>query len=242
MLSFSQPQRPTEMQRPLSENFDVRTDDVHIRSGTTLFMESWPALRIDRPEDTNPGYPAPHVVACAHAGVVVELQRPDVDMVVWGRKVPKVWKICLNNWSGTAPPIDLSGTPAEISDFLASSVVHQEWPEFILSDVMDMSSLLGALTGGARQRIRLRVLTTSDVTFEQAPGALRLICGYGCTGAEWCNSQDPQTGVISLLPAFAVALIKRGLEDDTRCLHRLPSIATDDTMQRAILVMDTVSG
>ncbi|MCG4258272.1 DUF1826 domain-containing protein [Acetobacter senegalensis] len=211
------------------------------RPGAMLFMESWPAPKIDTPEDAALACPAPHVVACAHAAVVMDLQRPDVDMVVWGRRVPMAWEISLTEWSSSSSPLTLFGTPSEIADCLATPAVRQDWPPVILTDVRDLSSLFGALTGGVRQHIRLMTPPSGEAAFELPPDVLRLICGYGRTGAEWCCSQDPKSGIVSALSPFAVAFIKGAAEGEPSCLHRLPANVPNGAMPGPILVMDTVS-
>jgi len=210
-------------------------------AGAVLFMESWPASKTDTPEDAALGCPAPHVVACAHAAVVMDLQRPDVDMVVWGRRVPVAWEESVTGWSGSPSPLTLSGTFSEIADFLATPTVRQDLPAVILTDVVDLSSLFAALTGGVRQHIRLMTPPSGEAAFELPPDVLRLICGYGRTGAEWCSSQDPKSGIVSALSPFAVAFIKGAAEGEPGCLHRLPANIAKGAMPGPILVMDTVS-
>ena len=228
-------------QHPVSMNMPPSARAPQESPGVMLFMESWPAAKVDTPEDAALGCPAPHVVACAHAAVVIYLQRPDVDMVVWGRRVPAAWEKSVTGWSGSPSPLTLSGMPSEIADYLATPAVLQDWPPVILTDVVDLSSLFAALTGGIRQHIRLMASLSSDAIFELPPDALRLICGYGRTGAEWCSNQDPKSGIVSTLSPFAVAFIKGAAEGEPGCLHRLPASDPNGAIPGPILVMDTVS-
>lgn len=237
----TQPQSTAEISLFSSQKAETPSLDHQGRPGAMLFMESWPAPKIDTPENAALACPAPHVVACAHAAVVMDLQRPDVDMVVWGRKVPVAWEISLTEWSSSLSPLTLFGTPSEIADCLATSAVRQDWPPVILTDVLDLSALFAALTGGVRQHIRLMASPSSDAIFELPPDALRLICGYGRTGTEWCSNQDPKSGIVSALSPFAVAFIKGAAEGEPGCLHRLPANVPNGQMPRPILVMDTVS-
>lgn len=208
--------------------------------GAMLFMESWPAPTIDAPEDSTLGRPAPHVVACAHATVVMDLQRPDVDMVVWGRRIPATWEGTFTNCSQVPSALTLAGTPSEIADSLANPALHQDWSPLILTDVRDLSALFGALTGGVRQHIQLITPSRGETAFELPPDALRLICAYGGAGPEWCGSQNPKSGIVSTLTPFAVAFIKGAAEGKPGCLHRLPENVTNDARPGPILVMDTV--
>ena len=241
MPIFTQPQPTAEVSRLSSPKPESPVLNDQGRPVAMLFMESWPAPKVDTPEDAALACPAPHVVACAHAAVVMDLKRPDVDMVVWGRRVPMAWEISLTEWSGSPSPLTFVGTPSEIADCLATPAVRQDWPPVILTDVRDLSSLFGVLTGGGRQHIRLMTPPSGEAAFELPPDVLRLICGYGHTGAEWCSSQDPKSGIVSALSSFAVAFIKGAAESEPGCFHRLPANVTNGPMPGPILVMDTVS-
>lgn len=237
----TQPQSMAETSRFSLPKPEATSRDHQGRPGAMLFMESWPAAKVDTPEDAALGCPAPHVVACAHAAVVMELQRPDVDMVVWGRKVPAAWETHLKDWSGSPSSLILSGKPSEIAKSLTTPAVLQDWPPVILTDVRDLSSLFGALTGGVTQHIRLMASPSSDAIFEFPPDILRLICGYGRTGAEWCTNQDPKNGIVSALSPFAVAFIRGAADGQPGCLHRLPINVPNGEKLGPILMIDTVS-
>lgn len=107
---------PPSQQHAVSSDMTVPAPQESL--GAVLFMESWPAPTIDPAENSRMGRLAPHVVACAHATVVMDLQRPDVDMVVWGRRIPATWEGTLTNCSQVPSALTFAGTPSEIADSL----------------------------------------------------------------------------------------------------------------------------
>lgn len=203
--------------------------------GAMLFMESWPAAVAAEPGEATVLLPAPYVVACAHAAVVMDLHRQDVDMVVWGRRTPETWQDAIGPVPSAAT-CDYSGAPQAIREHLVSSVDAQVWPPVIRDDVAELSALLAALTGDLPQRLRLLTAPPGDVSFERAPGVMRLVCGYGTAGMEWRTS-PLSPDLTALLPPYAVAFIKGPPEGEDGCLHR---VRGEDGAPGVHLVLDTL--
>lgn len=193
---------------PFPDESAIMSRDPHQRRTATLFVESWPAPAPDSPEMPPLAYPAPHVIACSNASVLLDLHRGDIDMVVWGRIVPDVWHKALAAHGSSRTVFDMCGTCGELVDALTSRMLTKEFPPLILGDAAELSSLFSAVTKDCPQRLRLATTPPDDVAFEAASGALRLICCYGAACAEWCSYPDPRAGMTSTLDSFSVAFIK----------------------------------
>lgn len=219
----------------------IMSRDPHQRRAAMLFVESWPAPAPDSPEMPPLAYPAPHVIACSNASVILDLHRSDIDMVVWGRVVPDVWHKTLAERPASQTVFDMSGTPGELADALASRAVMREFPPLVLSDAVELSSLFSAVTQDHPQRLRLATRPPDDVAFEAASGALRLVCCYGAATAEWCSYPDPNASMTSTLDPFAVAFIKGFGAQEAGCLHRVCRAGHNNTAPGIHLIIDTVT-
>lgn len=210
-------------------------------SNVVLFMESWPAPAPDSPDMPPLAYPAPHVIACSNASVLLDLHRRDIDMVVWGRVVTDVWHKTLAEVPSSQTVFDMSGPLGEIADALAAKAMIKAFPPLVLSDVAELSSLFSAVTQDCPQRVRLATESLDNTGFKAVPGALRLVCCYGAASAEWCSYPDPNTGMTSTLDSFAVAFIKGAGGQHAGCLHRICRPDHDNTSAGIHLIIDTVA-
>lgn len=227
---------------PFPDESAIMSRDPHQRRTATLFVESWPAPAPDSPERPPLAYPAPHVIACSNASVLLDLHRGDIDMVVWGRIVPDVWHKALAEHGSSRTVFDMCGTCGELVDALTSRMLAKEFPPLILGDAAELSSLFSAVTKDCPQRLRLARTPPDDVAFEAASGALRLICCYGAACAEWCSYPDPRAGMTSTLDSFSVAFIKGSGGQHAGCLHRICRPGHDNTPAGIHLIIDTVAG
>ncbi|KXV75995.1 DUF1826 domain-containing protein [Acetobacter cerevisiae] len=239
---FTTPAVTEKRLMPFPDESAIMSRDPHQRRTATLFVESWPAPAPDSPEMPPLAYPAPHVIACSNASVLLDLHRGDIDMVVWGRVVPDVWHKALAEAPSSQTVFDMSGTPDELADALASRAVIKAFPPLVLSDVAELSSLFSAVTQDCPQRLRLTTESLDDTGFEAVPGALRLVCCYGSASAEWCSYPDPNAGMTSTLDSFSVAFIKGSDGQDAGCLHRICHAGHDTTAPGIHLIIDTVRG
>ncbi|MBS1004525.1 DUF1826 domain-containing protein [Acetobacter thailandicus] len=224
------------------ENSAIMSRNPGLHRTAMLFVESWPSAAPDSAEISSQTYSAPHVIACSNASVLLELQRNDINMVVWCRVVPDIWHKTLANRSPSQTVFDMSGTPGELAEALTSRMMIKEFPPLILSDVAELSDLFSAITKSCPQRIRLEIGACNDTNFSVTPGTLRLVCCYGASDAEWCSSPDPETGIINALDPFAVAFIKGADDQGKACIHRICRTEHSKVNLGIYLVIDTVTG
>lgn len=200
-----------------------------------LFMESWPAPALGDTAPPPSAYPAPHVIACAHAAVLLDLHRAEIDMVVWGRRVPNTWQMVLGKPASSGTIFDMLASSTEIANVLASKAANRELSPLVLGDAIELSSLFSAITHDSRQHLRLLVGATDGPEFAPAPNRLRLVCCYGSSSTEWRSSAG-----ITSLPPYAVALIKGTRDSGHGCLHRFCRAAPDETTSGIHIIIDTV--
>jgi hypothetical protein len=220
----------------------VMSRNPHQRGTATLFMESWPAPAPDSPQMPPLTYPAPHVIACSNASILLDLHRGDIDMVIWGRVVPDVWHKALAEPASSRNVFDMCGTREEFADALTSRTLAKEFPPLVLSDAAELSSLFSAVTKDCPQRLRLATMPPEDGTFKAASGALRLVCCYGAANVEWCSYPDPKVGMTNTLDAFAVVFIKGSGGHESGCLHRVCHAKRGGVTSGIHLIIDIFTG
>jgi hypothetical protein len=164
-----------------------------------------------------------HVVFRAERIGLTHILRPDINLAVWQRKVPRAVSIWLSQSSGgqlltRSRDIDTNlcadDVPAAISSVLsAPDAVASAGAAALADDAGALADLLAQVSGGRLVRLRLEWVTDQQCPHFHADRIpMRLLCTYRGAGTEWLANDiaDTLTSPESMPPLSAINRLGTG--------------------------------
>ncbi|GAD10129.1 hypothetical protein GFGA_1d0695 [Gluconobacter frateurii NBRC 103465] len=159
-------------------------------------IESWP--------DPVVGH-GPRVRASGGTGILTDLVRSDLDLVIWTRQVPVEWKHASNDHYASVKSIVLSGPLTKILSKLKDKDFCAEYPDFVIEDVSQIAALVAAFA--VSDRLTLHLGPEPDTAQITSLAKLKALCCYGESSVGWGSGPGYEDDFLSFLEPFAVAFI-----------------------------------
>lgn len=175
-----------------------------------LTIESWPEEPLSR---------APRVRASADPGILVDLTQPDLDMLIWARRVPDAWQTALGSTPLPEEGLTVMGSLDEVSTALKNTPLRTRFPEFLLEDVTQTAALTAALALSDMLTVSFGPL--GGLVWPETPQKLTTACCYG--GAlDWTSGLAPVGALTSSVSPYALAFLPAMVEGESSPLRFVP--------------------